>query len=339
MRIVVFNMLRFCFSLLLLVSFSCNNPGKREAGNRPSIKIKRFERDLFSADLYSLADSIPGLLKKYPEFLPLFSIEVINIGKPASADYSKRLLAFVCDFTNYQVSKRINEVFPDLTIYEKELSEAFGKYGEQFPDAVVPEVISCITGFNQSVITSDSLLAISLDKYLGSNDEFYRLLQPPVPDYMRQVMIPDKITSDAMLAWVLTMFDYNSEKNNLLSQMIYNGRAIYCVKQLIPQLNDTLLWGFTTQQIEFCHRNERGMWEFLVEHKKLFITDQFTLIQFINNAPFTNDFSRESPGRAAVWIGYNIVESYIKKNDEISLNELMKENDYQKILNLSKYNP
>jgi hypothetical protein len=339
MKKIVHNEIIICIPFLMLAFSSCDNTNTQISEEKSTLQIKRFERDLFSLDLYSLADSIPWLLEKYPEFLPLFSIEVIHIGKPGTADYHNRLQAFISDFTNYQVSKHIDEVFPDLKIYEKELTEAFAKYREQFPGDVIPEIISCITGFNQSVITSDSLLAISLDKYLGSNDEFYRFLQPPVPDYMRKVMKPEKISPDAMLAWLLTMYEYRNEKDNLLGQMIYNGRAMYCAKQLMPQINDTLLWGYTNEQMDFCHKNERGMWEYLVEHKKLFLTDQFTLIQFINEAPFTSDFSHESPGRAAVWIGYNIVASYMERNREISLNELMKENDYQKILNLSKYNP
>jgi hypothetical protein len=324
---------------ILIIFISCNRTGHKFPSSEVSIHIVRFEEDLFSIDLYSLADSIPYLQKKYPEFLPLFTYKVINIGRPGDADFSNRLLAFVSDFTNYRVSKRVMEIFPDLTLYEKKLSVAFGGYKKVIPNAIIPRVITCITGFNQSIITSDSLLAISLDKYMGSNDEFYTLLYPPVPEYMRRVMIPDRIVPDAMLAWILTTFTYNDQKDNLLSEMIYNGRAIYCVKQLMPSIQDTLLWGYTNKQMEFCIKNERSMWEFLVEYKKLFNTDQFILKQYINEAPFTHDFSQDSPGRAVVWLGYNIVTAYMKHNKNLSLNDLMKETDYQKILNLSRYNP
>ncbi len=330
---------RIIFSIFLLVLLnSCNRTETLENTSDIKVQIDRFEEDLFSIDLYNLADSISFLKQKYPEFLPLFTYKVINIGGPDDPGFSNKLLAFVSDFTNYRVSKRVKEVFPDLYPYEKELSVAFGRYQEAFPGESIPELISCITGFNQSIITSDNLLAISLDKYLGFNDEFYTLLYPPVPDYMRRVMRPERITSDALLAWVITSFNYNDEKNNLLSGMIYNGRAIYCVKQLMPQLQDTLLWGYTGKQLKFCKDNERRMWEYLVENKKLFETDQFMLNQFINDAPFTKDFSRNSPGRAVVWLGYQIVSSYVK-HENSSMEDLMMEDDYQKILNLSKYNP
>jgi hypothetical protein len=286
-----------------------------------------------------LADSIAFLKKKYSEFLPLFTYKIINIGGPDDPGFPDRLLAFISDFTNYKVSKRVKEVFPDLNRYEQQLSLAFDRYQQEFPQEPIPGIISCITGFNQSIITSDSILAISLDKYLGADDDFYTLLYPPVPEYMRRVMRPERITPDAMQAWILTTFDFNEERNNLLAGMIYNGRAIYCVKKLLPELPDTLLWGYTDKQLKFCTDNERSMWEYLVENKKLFETDQFALNQYINDAPFTKDFTKNSPGRAVVWLGYRIIESYANRNRELTLKDIMMETDYQKILNSSRYNP
>ena len=36
-----------------------------------------------------------------------------------------------------------------------------------------PEIFTCITGFNNSIITGDSVLGISLDRYLGADCEYY----------------------------------------------------------------------------------------------------------------------------------------------------------------------
>ena len=335
----------FHISFLLVLQFallalSCQQTSvNRQKGSYVNIKIDRFEEDLFSISLYHLADSIGYLQQKYPDFFPLFTHKIIEIGNPGQEDISMGLLAFVSDFTIYRVSKRVKEVFPTLEKQENELSDAFSRYHSDFSDYTIPHVVSCISGFNQSIITADSLLAISLDKYLGSDDDFYRLLYPPVPEYLRSVMQPDKITSDAMLAWIITEFNYNNKTDNLLSQMIFNGRAMYYVHRLMPDIQDTLLWGFTSQQMDFCNKYEKRMWEYLVENKKLFITDGFSINQFIGEAPFTKDFSNESPGRSAVWLGYRIVNAYMKRNKDISIRELMMETDYQKILNVSRYNP
>ena len=81
------------------------------------------------------------------------------------------------------------------------------------------------------------------------------------------------------------------------------------------------------------------MWEYLVEHKMLFETDRMNILKFTGSGPFTRDFTPESPARAAVWLGWRIVEEYMRRNPEITLEDLMRDNDFQKILTLSKYNP
>ena len=342
MRVQKYRLVQVIFLLMFLFALlagSCRQAVHKQPDSEVTIKIDRFEKDLFSISLYHLADSIGYLQRKYPDFFPLFTHKIIEIGNPGQEDISMGLLAFVSDFTIYRVSERVKEVFPTLEKQEKGLSDAFSRYHADFPDNTIPHVVSCISGFNQSIIIADSLMAISLDKYLGSDDEFYLLLYPPVPEYLRRVMQPGKITSDAMLAWIITEFDYNDTKDNLLSQMIFNGRAMYYVHRIIPDIPDTLLWGFTSQQMDFCNTYEKHMWEYLVENKKLFITNGFNINQFIGEAPFTKDFSQESPGRSAVWLGYRIVEAYMKRNKDISIRELMMESDYQKILNVSRYNP
>ena len=312
---------------------------KKDATEIVSIDIQRFEEDLFSVNVYDLKDSIEFLRDKYPDFFPLFINRIIEIKGSDPEEVSSELLTFVTDFTIYRINRHVQEIFPSLENYELELSDAFQEYVRNFPDRPVPDIYSCITGFNQSIITADSILAISLDKYFGPDDEFYAMLYPPVPEYLRYVMRPEKISSDAMLAWIITEFVYDNTNDNLLSQMIYNGRAKYCVHQLMPDIPDTLLWGYNSRQMDFCVVHEKRMWEFLVENKKLFITDGFIMNQFINDAPFTKDFSQESPGKAVIWLGYRIVDSYMKNNHNVSIEELMQETDYQKILNLSRYNP
>ena len=73
--------------------------------------------------------------------------------------------------------------------------------------------------------------------------------------------------------------------------------------------------------------------------KLLFSTDLLTINKLVNPAPFTVFFTRESPGKAVVWVAYKVVEAYMKKNKEVTLPQLMRERDYQKILRMSKFKP
>jgi hypothetical protein len=108
---------------------------------------------------------------------------------------------------------------------------------------------------------------------------------------------------------------------------------------MLPAEPDTVIIGFSGGEMKFCRNNEARMWEYLVEHKILFETDRMTIQKFTGNGPFTRDFTHESPARASIWLGWRIVEAYMRRNSELTLEELMREDDYQKILTLSKYNP
>jgi hypothetical protein len=81
------------------------------------------------------------------------------------------------------------------------------------------------------------------------------------------------------------------------------------------------------------------MWTHLIENKLLFTTNTLEINKFVNDAPFTSGFPQESPGRAAVWIGYRIVESLMQRNEQITLEDLMGFRDYQKVLNMARYKP
>jgi len=81
------------------------------------------------------------------------------------------------------------------------------------------------------------------------------------------------------------------------------------------------------------------MWISLIENKLLFSDNQMDIRKLTGPAPFTYFFSNESPGRAGIWIGWQIVKQFAKRNPSMSLKQIMEETDYQKILHVSGYNP
>jgi len=108
---------------------------------------------------------------------------------------------------------------------------------------------------------------------------------------------------------------------------------------MLPESPDELIFGFTSDQMKFCRNNEDQMWQYLIENDLLFKTDQFTIRKLTGEAPFTSFFSNESPGRAAVWLGFRIVESYMMKNPGVKLEDLMNNTDVQDLLEKAKYRP
>lgn len=327
--------------LICVSGLSCRkNPYRVNiSGIKTEIGIKRLEDDLFTLDPDSIQGKVPVLKQKYGHFLQLFSY-VINTGDIDSPAFPDFLFRFCTDKQNYDVYEMTRQLYPDVADIEKGLKGAFRHYLYYFPGRIVPAVFTCITGFNNSIITGDSVLGIGLDRYLGPDCKYYPRLE--IYSYMAARMTPENIVPDCMYGWASSEWDFESagyETDNVLAEILHEGKLKYFEKCMLPDLPDETVFRFTPGQMKFCRNNEARMWQYLVENDLLFKTDRFVVRKLTGEAPFTSYFTNQSPGRAAVWIGFRIIESYMRKNPAVSLKDLMTETDVQKILEKARYSP
>jgi len=325
----------FC---LMTVLFSCtSNPLKINVSNvSVDLKIKHLDIDLLKLKQADMPTAIPKLKASYKEFFDIFTYRMISIGGSEQENFPTELYSFVSDTLIRSLETAVAQKIDTIQL-RQELEQAFRHYKYYFPQKDIPVIYTCISGFNQSVVTSDKLLGISLEKYMGVKSHFYSQLGLPI--YKRRNMHPQKMLPDMIYAWATTEWPKVDEGNSLLSQMIQEGKMMYFVDAMIPDLADTLKIGFTAKQLDFCRNNEAMMWTYLAEHKQLFTTDRMNIKRFIDDGPYTSAFTEESPGRAGVWIGWQIVRSYMKQNKQVKLADLMEMNDYQAVLNKSGYQP
>lgn len=329
---------RFRITTLLLCAaflFSCNSKNTPDVSDiKLDISIKRFDKDLF--ELKETQD-LAQFKKEYADFLPLFSYKVIKLGNPDDPNYMDYLNKFLHDSTMNKVAGKVAEVFPDLSEDERELEQAFKYLKYYFPERKVPDIYAQISGFNQSVVVAEDLIGISLDKYLGEDCEFYSFLATPM--YARKNMIPERLSQDVILAYGLTEFPFTSKTDDLISNMIYQGKIRYFLMQLMPEKSEAEAMKYTKEQYEWCKENEELIWGYIIEQKHLFNTQYRTIIKYINDGPFTPGMPQESPSRTGIWVGLQIVKEFMEKNKNYTLHDLMKENDYGMILRSSTYQP
>jgi hypothetical protein len=304
-----------------------------------NIEIKRLEKDLFALNPDEIIPRVPYLKKKYDGFLQLFSL-VINTGDINEESFGDLLLRFCSDKQNNEVFNLTMDKFADVRYIEKGLQDAFSHYLYYFPRKSVPAVFTCITGFNNSIITGDSLLGIGLDRYLGADCVYYPRLN--IYKYMAERMTPEYIVPDCMYGWASSEWDFSGLKyvaDNVLSEIIHQGKLKYFEKCMLPEATNEIIFGFTAKQMKFCMNNESQMWQYLVENNLLFSSDQLTIRKLTGDAPFTGYFTKESPGQAAIWIGFRIVEAYMNRNPAIKMEDMLRDTDVQKILEKAKYSP
>lgn len=326
--------------LLLAVTACRRDPYKVNlSGVTCDLELRDLGRDIFETPPNEMAGKAEELRQKYGSALTTYST-VIGLGDPADERWNQAFILFATDLRNLDLWDDVKRVFPDTEQLEKDLENAFRHYSYYFPGRIIPEVITCISVFNNSIIVDDSLLMVSLDRYLGADSEYY----PPLGifSYQARKMTPAYTVSDCMYAWASTEWDYSLAgygTRNLLNTMLHEAKLVYFTRRMMPSVADTVLHGFTGRQMEFCINGEGDIWEYLVSNDLLFSTDGFMIRKFTGEAPFTSYFTEESPGRAVVWTGFRIIERYMNNNPGVTLDELMAMTDLQAIMTGARYSP
>lgn len=301
------------------------------------LEIQRFDKDLYSLDTENLFKEIPLLEKKHKRFFELYTTQVLKIGTSSEKEFFFRLKDFLKHVDWLSVSQTVERDFSDISNLEEELGLIFKHYKYYYPEKKVPEIYTCMSGFNYSVFTDENLLGIGLDFYLGRDAKFYKMAQ--FSEYQKYNMYKERIATDCIQAIAFSDFQYNDSITNLMAKMIYNGKIQYFMHAMMPNAQDSVLLGYTPLQLKWAFAYEDKTWAFIVEQKHLFSNDDMVIRKYTEAAPFTSYFTNNSAPRLGVFIGWQIVQSFMENNPDLSLQELMNISDYQYILTASSYNP
>jgi hypothetical protein len=325
----------FVFSSTFFIFNSCKNKNNTKLNiDIPKeayleIKIHRYEKILMNID----ANNIRNELKKYKDEYALFLNgnldDTLNI---------LQLYNYISDPALREIYEDIEKRYPDLSSLEKELSSAFTYYKHYFPLKPTPKIYSYISylDYENRIINVDTVMAIALDMYLGENYKMYPSVK--IPKYISARLDSNYITIDCMKNIASKTINFNYENKTLLDNILHLGKILYFVDAMIPSKAEELKIGYTKDQIDWCKKNEENIWAFFIKNNLLFNSDYFKIRQFFTEAPSTKGF-KDAPPRFGEWIGWQIIKSYMNENKNANLEELMKENDSQKILKISKYKP
>jgi hypothetical protein len=320
------------------VMVSCNsNPLDVDVSDiEANVTIERFDQELYKCSDNISYSAVGELAEKYPLFFDLYNMHVISCGSYSDQSYYECLRVFFSDYSVVEAYNAVNKEFASCDDIQSTLNDGFRHLLYYYPDEEIPRVVTFVAGFNQSIVLMDGYVGIGLEKYLGADCPLYDMLQ--IPDFAKREMQKERIPIDVMAEWFHDKYPYEPSTENLANKMIYNGKLLYFLEAMFPRMKEAQRLMYTDEELSYCYHFERDMWTSLIENNYLFSTDVFAIRKFTENAPFTSQFGQECPARVANWTGLQIVKSYVK-NNKVSLTELMEETDYQKILNLSEYNP
>lgn len=328
-----------------MVYAACNDQARPDVDHiAVDIDARRFDRDMAATDTNNLAAELAELREKYPDFLDFYLDTLMGFG--VQGQYSDSTLGIrlgLKPFLTHQdirgLFDTVEKHFPDTKLIEQDLAEGFRYMKHYYPDYTLPKVVYFISGLNQwSVMTLDTMiLGIGLDMYLGEQYPFYAAVQ--IPQYVVRKCRAEYVAANAFQAIYRNKHPFVMEDRNLLDLMIQRGKEQYFLSKILPETPDSIRFGFTQAQLNWCDANEADIYNFFITKNLLYETSPAKIHRYVFDAPTAAGMPAESPGNVGSWLGYQIVKAYIKQHPEMKMEELFAITDAQKMLQESRYKP
>jgi hypothetical protein len=331
------------FATLLLIGYSCKND-KTSATEIPTnnlgIEIVRFDQMLQNLDTNNIEKSYEEMEKKEPLFTDFYFKYLVELNNPKSKEFYTNLKGFLNYKSIKDIKIELNSQYKDISVMKNEFDNAFNFYKTYFPNDTVPKIYTFFSEYNYGVIIPpfNNAIGVGLDLFLGENHHEYSNPALNFPKFLVKTFDQKYIPTKVMYLFVEDKIGL-VKGNKLLDQMIANGKKMYVVKKCFPNTPDSIIHEYSTKQMEWVAKNEAGIWTFLQKENLLFSTKMDDFQKLLNPSPNSSGMPAEAPGRTANYIGMKIIEQFVERNPNISLPELIKMSNAQKILELSKYKP
>ena len=298
----------FLVLIPIIIFCSCNRNDKladEVAKINVDVKVNRFDREFAEAK----PTDIPSLKEKYPYLFP--------------ANYPDSIWAAkLQDTLQLEVMDEVGKSFPDFVSEKEDMEWLFRYIKYYFPNYKIPRVVTVTSevDYNNRIILTDSLLLVGLDNYLGSSHKFYQ----GISRYIANDLDKQYLTRDMASAFAKTVVAPPRDRT-FLSQLVYYGKELYLMQQLMPQKKEAVIIGYAPDDLEWANVNEEQIWRYFIERELLYSTNSKLGPRFLDPAPFSKfelELDNESPGKIGRYIGWQIVKSFMDNNN-ITLQEML----------------
>ncbi len=297
------------------------------------VSFIRYEQQLFSLDPNNLSKGVEKLYGQVPEIL---------IAKDSwkNEQMMKALQGYLADPTIKAIYKETQKQYGNLSDIQKQLEDALKIYLSHFPDDTIPTFYTMISGLDfsmPSVWEYDQQLFVNLDMYLGKDFKYYSYAG--MPRFIAARCERKFIATDCFTK--VLAYKHLSDKTlvTVLDNMVDEGKKLFFTQTMFPDVSQEDIIGYSKEKYEWAKKNEAHVWQYFMEKNVLYSKDEDMVRRFIDETPFTREFGNDSPGRIGSYIGWHIVQNYMRNHPETTLKELMLISNAQEILKESYYKP
>jgi hypothetical protein len=256
---------------------------------------------------------------------------------------TKMIQGFVSHPDFQDLKSEIEKNYPQerLDSLHEKILESSLRLQTLIPNMKLPQLIWMNSGFNIGAYSTDDYLAVGLDFYLGQNNRITKSV--PFPQYQKDDMTRPQLVPNAiknLAYYYLLKSDTIQHENDMLSEMIFHGKAHYLTWLAFEEIHDSTLMAWTTEQYTWTQGHQLNVWKEIARQEVLFSKNRVEVQRWFEYAPFTNaeNVPQESAPQLGVFMGFQMVKSYMEKHPEITVDRLLKEDNTQKILQAYKPN-
>lgn len=326
----------FALTLLSLLATACSlGLGTDADDSKADVTVVRFDRavdEYLSSPNFSAWQS---LITEYPRETRILVEDELHLGSIEDEHIGDSLKAFFQDSALTTLRADVSTAYPTATHIEKELSSAFQRLIDHCPGTTVPQVYTQVSALTQSIVVGDSIIGISLDKYLGSDYPLYRKYYSPAE---RRTMVPGRIVPDCLNFYLDALYSPSRGKPSLGYLMIHLGKFHWVTAQLLGRsLLDEATADKATQRALLTH--EAQAWQEISRPGIAHSTDSAIVARYMGFRIDSLPKANMPPPGIGLWVGMRIVDSYMRRHKQATLLDLLQEDNYEKLVRESGYKP
>ena len=267
---------------------------------------------------------------------PAFARYYLQAGQAPPDTLAKALARLATDPELQKLNRQTATAFADSAALRQGLGELFGRVRYYFPDFRAPRAATYVSGLlGKDIFINDSLLVVSLDWFAGPQASY----RPDLPQYMLRRYRPANVLPTLALAISSKYNRHQLTAIGMLDQMVDQGKRLYFAGQVLPCNADSLLLGYTGKEVRNLRFNEARVWGHFLEKNLLYTTTPFVIQKYVGERPKVPEIDRTCPGRVGQWVGLQIVRKYMAEHPDVTLAQLMAQQNAQRILSDSHYRP
>lgn len=312
------------------------------------LRVERFDEWVAEVDTNRVAEGIAQLRSKDSVFTDLYLAQIV--GNPAVRDSVANLRAFLTIGETQKLLDTVAVVYKDISDIKKSIESILRYKNYYFPtdSAQYKKLVTFVSLYSVGAFVWEDYIGVGLDFYLGEAHPAYGVVENLRFAYIRRTLNREHLPAKIAEGIADDLLKRSSERggSKMVDYMIWEGKKYYLMDLLLPETPDSVKFGFSAFQMEYCQQGEEGLYEHLRKDNIIYSDKYNEFRKYVTVSPFDPEMGLY--GNAGSWLGSQIVRQYVErtlakqgkkrdaKADAAIIRQMLEETNAQAFLQLYK---